>query len=217
MRTCSFSGCDKPSHARTFCVVHYWRLRVHGDPAHCGKRGVKFGTERPNTKHATTTPSLRDIEWAAGFIEGEGCFGRCVGSQRMSVNQVNREPVDKLMSLFGGAAKFYAKKRGRVHKSTPSPIWHWYASGSRARGIMMTLYPLMSAKRKGQIRNAMAHGNAEEILPLTPEATQQAEQAGALNAAAAAFGAQPGQPGADPGANGNGGLEALLGGAGAAV
>lgn len=31
-KPCSVSGCDRPHHARTWCLSHYMRWRNHGDP-----------------------------------------------------------------------------------------------------------------------------------------------------------------------------------------
>lgn len=153
---CSVNGCRKPAHARKMCAMHIWRVKRHGDPSIANKRGWKFGTEKRSTLPATATPSLRDLSWVAGFVEGEGSFDKSGGTSRVSVSQVNREPIDRLLSLFGGAAKLYAPRKTAIHRSQPNHTWCWYASGSRARGIMMTLYVLMSAKRQGQIRKALS-------------------------------------------------------------
>ena len=93
---------------------------------------------------------MRDLGWAAGFLEGEGSFNRR-GCERVSAVQVNKEPVDRLLALFGGATVQYERKHP-VWK----PTWQWYISGSRARGVMMTLFPLLSHKRQDQIRHAIA-------------------------------------------------------------
>ena len=31
-RVCSIDGCDKPMKARTWCAMHWWRWRKHGEP-----------------------------------------------------------------------------------------------------------------------------------------------------------------------------------------
>ena len=99
---------------------------------------------------------MRDLGWAAGFIEGEGSIDKASGSSRVQVEQVNREPIDRLLSLFGGAAKLYQKRKSAIHKTQPNPTWTWYVSGARARGVMLTLHAMMSAKRQAQIRQALA-------------------------------------------------------------
>ena len=109
-----------------------------------------MGAENKRTKQATSRPSVKDLCWAAGFVEGEGSFHRTPnGSNDICVTQVNYEPIGKLLSLFGGNVKLR-------HRPTPQqPIWIWRANGARGRGIMMTLYTLMSTKRQEQIRVAL--------------------------------------------------------------
>ncbi|MDE1840213.1 MAG: hypothetical protein KGH87_09890, partial [Thaumarchaeota archaeon] len=85
--------------------------------------------------------TVKDLYWAAGFIEGEGTFG-FTHSPRVSVGQVQREPLERLQRMFGGSIRL----DGRKH-----PINVWGVYGSRAAGLMMTLYPLMSTRRKGRI------------------------------------------------------------------
>lgn len=94
---------------------------------------------------------MRDIAWAAGFLEGEGSFCGRAGCERISAVQVNQEPIQRLVALFGGRVRQYK----RNHPNW-KPVWNWYASGTRARGIMMTLYPLMSHKRRATIAGALA-------------------------------------------------------------
>jgi len=95
---------------------------------------------------ATIRIRLRDLAWAAGFLEGEGSFS---GRSRVSASQVQREPLDRLASLFGGTV--------RERKDRTSRPWHqqqlhqWDVSGARARGVMLTLYPMMSQRRQQQI------------------------------------------------------------------
>ena len=99
--------------------------------------------------------SLRDIDWTAGFLEGEGSFGRTKnGGMRVSSAQANEswQPVERLQRLFGGS----------LYDRTPSTQWinatkqrHWHLCGPSAVGLMMTLYPLLSPRRQGQIRKAL--------------------------------------------------------------
>jgi len=102
----------------------------------------------------------RDLGWAAGFLEGEGTFRlranlrRSGGTTEINATQVHREPLDRLRLLFGGA--IYLRHRHPHPKSFSSrPIYNWYLSGVAARGLMMTLYPMMSSARKAQIRTAL--------------------------------------------------------------
>lgn len=118
------------------------------------RKGIPKGL----TTEASTSPSVRDLEWAAGFLEGEGSFGLTsptrygTRGQRVSCRQVQKEPVLKLQFLFGGSLCLVTPL---TNKLSVRPIWDWTAYGKRARGLMMTLYSLMSEQRKHQIRVAL--------------------------------------------------------------
>lgn len=101
---------------------------------------------------------MRELFWAAGFIEGEGSFpltrdlARKHQSSRVMATQNEREPLERLVALFGGGICHVSWKLGTG--------WQWHTYGSRARGIAMTLFPLMSIRRKGQIRKMLKNDTA---------------------------------------------------------
>jgi hypothetical protein len=99
---------------------------------------------------ASVSPSTRDLEWAAGFLEGEGTFFCANRSHGIQVSQVNGEPLGRLKKLFGG---YISLLQGKGPKQ--NDFLKWSACGARARGVMMTLYPLLSQKRQGQILKAL--------------------------------------------------------------
>lgn len=106
----------------------------------------KIGTQKRSTARATGRPRLRDLEWAAGFLEGEGGFYKTPTSHLASATQKEtREPLERLHRLFGGG----------IARPRPNGVMCWQAYGSRARGIAMTLYALLSARRKAQIRRML--------------------------------------------------------------
>jgi len=113
--------------------------------------------ERRATPHATRHPSQRDLGWAAGFLEGEGCFqtgkGRDGRSRSITVTatQVQKEPCERLSAMFGGPVRQYKHSAG----SRGQPFYRWTIHGTRARGVMLTLFSLMSPRRKQQIRAAL--------------------------------------------------------------
>lgn len=103
--------------------------------------------QKSGTNKACASPTVRDLEWAAGFIEGEGSFPN-MKHPRVCVTQKNLEPLQRLVRLFGG----------RIY-SVKNRDWAiWQISGPRARGVMMTLYSLMSKRRRGQIRLMLQKG-----------------------------------------------------------
>ena len=94
-----------------------------------------------------------DLYWAAGFLEGEGSFTMQSNgvTPRIQAAQVELDPLIKLIILFGGA--IYRQPDDRPNKSD---CFYWYVGGSRAVGVMMTLYNLFGTKRKGQIFGVLA-------------------------------------------------------------
>ncbi len=77
-----------------------------------------------------------------GFLEGEGSF--MVHSTRsVTAKQKQREPLEKLRSILGGV--IYQEATG-MHT--------WVTGGHRAYGIMLTVFTLMSTRRRKQIYRA---------------------------------------------------------------
>jgi hypothetical protein len=98
--------------------------------------------------------SVKDIAWAAGFLEGEGWFG-CAGKNSLACTccQVQEQPLRRLQEIFGGNIQGPIPKRDNPKHS---PFFRWAKCGHSAAGMMMTLYCLMSPKRQEQIRTALA-------------------------------------------------------------
>jgi len=94
------------------------------------------------------------LGWAAGFYEGEGSafYSPTARAHRIVIGQVEREPLERMVQYFGGS--IYAIPAHRQSK----PSWRWQCYGARARGIMLTLYVLLSTKRQAQIRKVIAQG-----------------------------------------------------------
>lgn len=118
---------------------------------------MKLGSiSRKRVHPATRKPTTRDLEWAAGFLEGEACFRRTSTSENISVSQVDAEPVVRLLEIFGGRAL----KLPRIQPH--NDVWIWSISGARARGVMLTLYSLLGQRRKQQIQKALK-SNVERV------------------------------------------------------
>ncbi len=119
--------------------------------------------ERRWTRTASARSTIRNLEWAAGFLDGEGCPIAYNGTQRFSALQADTEPLERLLRLFGGSL---IPQADRARKK---PAWLWQVHGARARGVMMTLYLLLSARRRSQIRKALAS-------PLQPHSANSSSQ-----------------------------------------
>lgn len=111
-------------------------------------KGWRYGKSSSQVPRGSGNISSRDLGWCAGFLEGEGSFTRGTKGQSLSIRagQKTREPLDKLQSLLGG----------RIRKAhSQNGIYRWTICGARARGVAMTLYSLMSERRKKQIKEGL--------------------------------------------------------------
>lgn len=109
---------------------------------------------RPFRQHRKTilptmTPSQEDIAWAAGFLEGEGCFGAKVRATGVygSINagQVNREPLERLQAMFGGS----------IRPAANGTIFVWAVAGELSRAAVRLVYPWLSRRRQAQVERSM--------------------------------------------------------------
>ena len=116
------------------------------------QRGRRFAS----VPRAATKPTKAELLYAAGLLEGEGCFhwGRlCPKGNRsgsaLACAMTDKEPLEKLQQLFGGSL--------RPLKLNPprKQAWRWLASGARGRGGVMTLFQFMSPRRQEQIRKML--------------------------------------------------------------
>ena len=105
---------------------------------------------------------LRDLFWAAGFLEGEGSFSKGpLGGPCVSAGQVQKEPLERLEKMFGGSI-VQRQTKGFSLK----PIWIWSLRAHRSIQVMMTLYTLMSPRRKGQIEIVLNAWKWQKLMPI---------------------------------------------------
>ena len=116
-------------------LLHPGTRFVAGHFKPCGMLG-KTWSAPPSAE-----PSHIDIVWAAGVYEGEGS---CSLEGSVSVPQKDPWLVIKLRDFFGGKV------------SHDGLIWHWYASGERARTFLESIYQYLSPRRKERIDEYLA-------------------------------------------------------------
>ena len=104
-KTCKAPNCHGAYHAKGFCKSHYMRRYINPKAA-LYPVGEQSGSNRhmgykPRGLPPTKSPSLLDIAWAAGIVEGEGSFG---GKKRSTVTvqvcQKEPEILHKLRDFF---------------------------------------------------------------------------------------------------------------------
>ena len=106
----------------------------------------------------------RELYWAAGFLEGDGCFALATNKYKqgrrsyqtpiVNASQKQKWPLVVLQLLFGGGLHEYTPGRANLGYG---PYWQWSVGGARAAGLMMTVYKFMSPERKDKIKSALAH------------------------------------------------------------
>lgn len=141
--------------------------------------GCKHGeTTKGNKNHrgtvdprqaATERPSIHDIVWAAGIWEGEGSVtgnffmrgdGRRIRLIQATVAQKDPWILERFRTLFGGRIRAENQKgTGIIHGravARKGVIFHWCATGPRARGFFMTIWKFLSPRRHEQILNGFS-------------------------------------------------------------
>lgn len=94
---------------------------------------------------------VKDLYWAAGFIDGGGHSDFSSGSPKIAATQKSRELLDRLVLLFGGNVRYCPEKIYESGK-TRKAVHVWELMSNYAIGVMMTLYPLMSQKRQNEYK-----------------------------------------------------------------
>ena len=116
------------------------------------KLGKTYGIEKRGTPKGRGNITLLEIGWCAGFLEGEGSF---TGGRGFTIKagQRSREPLERLQLLLGG----------RIGTQSKGQLFRWSVSGPRARGVALTLYPLLSERRQEQIRGWIHQDSPERL------------------------------------------------------
>lgn len=115
-----------------------------------------------NVAKAKVSPSLLDIAWAAGIVEGEGHFESNLenSTYRVIVTQVDQWLLRRLLLLFGGV----------IHAHTGNTS-RWCVSGARARGFALTILSFLSPRRREQALNMVHKRESRRVnyFPLSPK------------------------------------------------
>lgn len=107
-------------------------------------------------------PDTRDLYWLAGLLEGEGYFGFVGprrpdgtivgGSCRITLGMTDHDVMQRARDVMAYGPLLHRKKPSALSKK---PQWQFTVDGRRAAGWMMTLYPLLGARRQQRIRESL--------------------------------------------------------------
>ena len=90
------------------------------------------------------------LAYAAGFLDGEGCFGFYVRSVRIECNHTHRPTLEFLSELFGGTV------RSVKYSGKNKPQFNWRLCGLKAARALDQLAPYLREKK----------AKAEELVQL---------------------------------------------------
>ncbi len=97
--------------------------------------------------------SPNDLNWLAGFIEGEGYFGYN-DTPRFVVGSTDKDVIERASRILG--QKITLERRRRIDFRIPDTklkdMYRISICAIKAIGWMMTLYSLMGLRRKEKIR-----------------------------------------------------------------
>lgn len=103
---------------------------------------------------AGTGLSWAELYWLAGWLEGEGSFGKPPPSShrrpRISGSSCDKDVIDEV-------ARLLRVKPGRKadRRKNWTPIWRVLLQGGRAITLMQAMAPVMGSRRRGQIERAV--------------------------------------------------------------
>ena|SRR5690242_5235576 len=108
---------------------------------------------------------VKELYWAAGFLEGEGSFPWRKKSNHhqlaIQASQVNPEPLYRLRHHWGGSVYGPITPKG----STRKPFFAWFLGGPKAAALDMMLYSLMSGVRQEQIKAGLIGWRTIALAP----------------------------------------------------
>jgi len=144
MSICIVDECFEESRVKGACLPHYSRFMKYGSYESRGLRGPKAGPSR------TSIILIEDIHYVAGIIEGEGYFHKNSAALRIIVEMTDKDTLEYLQKITHmGRISKPLLKINQKHNTT----WTWTVSkrGEVAR-LLLAIYPLMSLRRKQQIK-----------------------------------------------------------------
>jgi len=104
--------------------------------------------------------TLRQIDWVAGILDGEGSFliTKRNNYPKIWLGMTDLDIVQRVRNIMNSSTKIINRKRIPKNKE----VYEFHLSGSLAIQWMMTLYPLMSNRRREKIREILSTWKSQE-------------------------------------------------------
>lgn len=101
-------------------------------------------------------PVKRTAEWLAGLLDGEGCFentrsvpqrGGIYKYPRIQLQMTDEDTVRTAAAMMGNCPVGFREGQKAHHKR----LWHTKIHGVRALGVMLSVFPYLSDRRRQKI------------------------------------------------------------------
>lgn len=100
---------------------------------------------------------MKDLYWLAGLIDGEGCFTTSLIRRnsrlfKIKVDSTDVDTASRVSRIMLGYKRLYQTKSLALRDKGHKRLYCVIVNGNHAIQWMMTLYPLMSIRRKARIK-----------------------------------------------------------------
>lgn len=118
------------------------------------------------TSEMSEPPSEIDYAWAAGLLEGEGCFSIHQRSTRRNTKSVaihcemtDQDVIEKLHSVFGiGTVNLRANIHGRRDTRNRKPTWIWSVQSKiGVLEVIIRVLPYLGNRRRVKAQELLQH------------------------------------------------------------
>jgi transposase len=106
-----------------------------------------------------------EIAWIAGLLEGEGTFGMSDRSICVKILMTDRDIIERAAALLRG--HMYTRRAPKIDRPR-RPAWVAQVKGPGAAGWMMTIYRLLGARRREQVRRAISKWREMRYVRVSP-------------------------------------------------
>lgn len=98
-------------------------------------------------------PNREELAWAAGFVDGEGCFTRSGVSKRLTINQIHPYVLQRFHRAVGGIGKVDGPWSHPSKGPNRKPIWVYSCSSlEHLQAVYAMLYEFLSPVKREQGR-----------------------------------------------------------------
>lgn len=98
---------------------------------------------------------IRELAWAAGLLEGEGCFTWLNGYPTITIEMTDKDVIERYAALFPTKRKRKVMQRPNknyIGSGTPRlDSFRYEFSGPQAVSVMFMLWPFMGERRRAKI------------------------------------------------------------------